>query len=212
MPRLKAILFDMDGVLIDARDWHYEALNLALQPFGMHISRDEHLSTYDGLSTRQKLDILHRARGLPKGLQTFINDLKQQHTQALIAARCRPTFRHRYMLSRLRQAGYQLALCSNSIRETVDSMVTHAGLTTCFDITLSNQDVTHPKPAPDIYLEAMRCLGRTPDSCLVVEDNANGIAAARAARAHVLEVSDPEDVTYDRLAAAINAVEHGETP
>jgi beta-phosphoglucomutase-like phosphatase (HAD superfamily) len=199
----------MDGVLIDARDWHYEALNSALQPFGLLISRDEHLSTFDGLSTRQKLDILSRARGLPKGLHSFINGLKQKHTQALIVARCHPVFHHRYMLARLKRENFHLAMCSNSIRQTVDTMARQAGIIDFFDITLSNEDVANSKPAPDIYLEAMRRLNVRPDECLVVEDNANGIAAARAAGAHVLEVADPDDVTYDRVFTALSSLCEG---
>lgn len=53
MPKIKAILFDMDGVLVDAKDWHYEALNQALSLFGMEISRYDHLVTYDGLPTKK---------------------------------------------------------------------------------------------------------------------------------------------------------------
>ena len=52
---IKAIIFDMDGVLIDAKEWHYEALNNALQLFGYKISREDHLATFDGLPTREKL-------------------------------------------------------------------------------------------------------------------------------------------------------------
>ena len=55
---IKAIIFDMDGVLIEAKDWHYEALNRALSLFGMEISRYDHLVTYDGLPTTKKLEML----------------------------------------------------------------------------------------------------------------------------------------------------------
>ena len=105
MRKTKAIFFDMDGVLVDARDLHYEALNAALAPFGLPISRDAHLTTFDGLSTRQKLVILSETLGLPTGLHDLIHELKQQHTYAKISLHCRPVFRHRYMLSRLRQRG-----------------------------------------------------------------------------------------------------------
>lgn len=203
MSRIQAILFDMDGVLIDAASWHYDALNAALQPFGLSIGLDEHLTTFNGLSTRQKLEVLSVSRGLPRKLHEFVNKQKQKHTQALIAARCRPVFHHRYMLSRLRREGYVLAVCSNAVRETVDAMIGEARINEFFAFTLSNEDVKKPKPAPDIYLEAMARLGRQPQECLVIEDNSHGIAAARAAGARVVEVSDPDDVTYDRVAEAL---------
>lgn len=99
MPKIKAVLFDMDGVLIDAKDWHYEALNMALSLFGMEISRYDHLVTYDGLPTKKKLEMLTLERGLPKQLHDFINDIKQEFTFQLAYAKCKPTFNHRYALS-----------------------------------------------------------------------------------------------------------------
>ena len=78
MGKIKAVIFDMDGVLIDAKDWHYEALNRALELFGYTISRYDHLVTYDGLPTRKKLEMLTKERDLPKELHSFINEMKQQ--------------------------------------------------------------------------------------------------------------------------------------
>jgi beta-phosphoglucomutase len=94
MPKIKAVLFDMDGALIDAKDWHYEALNQALELFGMQISRFDHLVTYDGLPTKKKLEILTVERGKPKALHQFINDMKQEFTFKYAYAECKPTFNH----------------------------------------------------------------------------------------------------------------------
>ena len=73
--KIKAVIFDMDGVLIDAKDWHYDALNKALATFGMEISIHDHLTTYDGLSTNQKLNMLSKIYTLPKSLHSFINEM-----------------------------------------------------------------------------------------------------------------------------------------
>ena len=78
LTRIKAILFDMDGVLIDAREWHYQSLNKALQLFGKGISRQDHLDNFDGLPT-EKLERLSSNRGLPHELHEFVNDLKLKH-------------------------------------------------------------------------------------------------------------------------------------
>jgi beta-phosphoglucomutase-like phosphatase (HAD superfamily) len=99
---IKAVLFDMDGVLIDAKDWHYEALNRALLHFGHAISRESHLSTFDGLPTRQKLKVLSKVRGLPEGLHEFLNKLKQVYTLEITHQRCKPSFNHQYALSKLK--------------------------------------------------------------------------------------------------------------
>ncbi len=205
--KIQAILFDMDGVLVDAKDWHYLALNQALGLFGMEISRDEHLAIYDGLPTRTKLDMLSRSRGLPKALHSFINEIKQSATIQLTFERCRPVFHHQYALARLRQEGYKLAVCSNSIRPTVEVMMEKSSLAMYLDLMLSNEDVDRPKPHPDIYQKAMEKLGLTPKECLIVEDNDHGIEAARASGGHVVVVGTTNDVTYDRILRELQQAE-----
>src|SRR4051794_18544720 len=125
---IKAVVFDMDGVLIDAREWHYEALNKALKLLGDEITRYDHLSTYDGLPTRMKLQMLTVERGLPAELHAFINGLKQQYTMEYVAPRCKPVFQHEYALARLKGDGYRLGLASNSIRSTVLEMMDRSAL------------------------------------------------------------------------------------
>jgi beta-phosphoglucomutase len=205
--RIEAIVFDMDGVLIDAREWHYEALNRALELLGYQISRYEHLSTYDGLPTRRKLQMLSVERGLPEQLHGFLNSLKQQYTMELVATSCHPTFQHEYALARLSAAGYRLGLASNSIRSTVAEMMKRANLAPYLEVLLSNDDVGNAKPDPEIYRLAMSRLGVTPATTLIVEDNENGVKAAIASGAHVMVVSGPSDVTLAAIEARIRAAE-----
>ena len=91
---IKAVIFDMDGVLIEAKDWHYEALNRALALFGFEISRYDHLTTYDGLPTSKKLEMLSLEGGLPRELHAFINEMKQAYTMEIVHAKCNPPFFH----------------------------------------------------------------------------------------------------------------------
>jgi beta-phosphoglucomutase len=207
MAEIKAIIFDMDGVLIDAKDWHYEALNKALALFGFSISRYDHLVTYDGLPTKKKLEMLTLERGLPKGLHHFINELKQIYTMEMIFQKCKPVFYHEYALSRLKAEGYRLAVASNSIRQTVELMMEKSNLARYMDLMLSNQDVSKPKPDPEIYNTAIARLGLKPEECLIVEDNQNGIKAAQASGANVMIVSSVEDVNYTNIKANIKKFE-----
>ena len=207
MPDIKAILFDMDGVLVDAKEWHYEALNRALTPFGMTINHDEHLTTFDGLPTRNKLKILSETRGLPAELQELINELKQKYTLETVYARCRPSFSHRYALSRLEREGYRLAVCSNSVRRSVEVMMELSGLAEFLELQLSNEDVKTPKPDPEIYVAAMDRFGLEPDECVVIEDNENGIRAAHSSGAHVMEIDGPNDVTFDGIINFLSKIE-----
>jgi HAD superfamily hydrolase (TIGR01509 family) len=206
---IKAIIFDMDGVLIDAKDWHYDALNRALKLFGFEINRFEHLTTFDGLPTRTKLKMLSVVRGLPVELHDFINEMKQSYTLELVHAQCKPRFVHEFALSQLKAKGYKLGVASNSVRNTVEVMMKLACLAQYFDVSFSNEDVVHPKPSPEIYIAAMEKLGLSPSSCLVVEDNENGVVAARASGAHVLVVADVNDVSLANIEAEIERIEGG---
>jgi beta-phosphoglucomutase len=205
--QIKAIIFDMDGVLIEAKEWHFEALNRALTLFGMAISRYDHLVTYDGLPTKTKLRMLSMERGLPEALHGFINEMKQIYTMEVIYAKCKPVFQHQYALSRLKAQGYRMAVCSNSIRQTIALMMERAELLPFLDFFLSNEDVVKPKPAPDMYNEAIRRMGLKPEECLIVEDNPNGIKAARDSGAHVLCVNDVREVNHANIMHKIAELE-----
>lgn len=203
MKKIKAVIFDMDGVLIDARDWHYDALNKALELFGMQISRHEHLCSFDGLPTKKKLEMLSIERGLPYKLHDFIHTLKQKYTLDIVHSQCKPTFYHQYALSQLKNAGYKLAVCSNSVRKTVEIMLEKAELTPYLEFYLSSQDVENTKPDPEIYNNAIARLGVQPDECLIVEDNINGIKAALASGSHLLRVNGVEDVNLPNILKSI---------
>lgn len=206
---IKAVIFDMDGVLIDAKEWHYEALNKALALFGYEISRYDHLVTYDGLPTSKKLEMLSIEKGMPRKLHKFINELKQQYTVDKIFTDCHPMFHHEYALSSLKEDGYHIAVASNSIRKTIELMMEKSNLLPYLDFFLSNQDVTKAKPDPEIYLTAIARLGLKPEECVVVEDNHNGIQAAKAAGAHVMEVDTVYDVNYENITKHIRMAEEG---
>jgi HAD superfamily hydrolase (TIGR01493 family) len=208
---IRAVIFDMDGVLIDAKEWHYEALNQALALFGYTISRHDHETTYDGLPTKKKLELLTERQGLPRRLHHFLNEMKQQYTMDMVYQLCKPSFTHEYALAELKRLGYRLAVASNSIRQTVEIMMEKAHLTRHLDLMLSNQDVKEAKPHPEIYLTAMRQLGLQPQECVIVEDNENGIRAARASGGHVLVVRDVHEVTLDNILGKIREANLGST-
>ena len=99
----KTVLFDMDGVLIDATEWHYEALNESLEIFGFSIPRDEHLNRFNGMTTRSKLEILSEEKNLPRGLHDIISDIKQDRTLRIAARMCFPNASHLILLSSLKE-------------------------------------------------------------------------------------------------------------
>lgn len=204
---IKAVLFDMDGVLIDAKEWHYEALNKALELFGMPISRFDHLTTFDGLPTRKKLEMLSLDRGLPNQLHEFLNEMKQRYTMEIVHTQCKPRFVHEYALSSLKSREYKLAVCSNSVRASVEAMMQKAELEKYLDLMVSNEDVSKGKPNPEMYLKAMSYFQLQPDECLIVEDNENGIKAAQAAGGHLLVVHDVSETSLENITARIREIE-----
>ncbi|MBO6548104.1 MAG: HAD family phosphatase [Rhizobiales bacterium] len=213
---IKAILFDMDGVLIEAKDWHYEALNEALRLFGYEISRYDHLNVFDGLPTRNKLKMLSLEKNLPEELHDFINEMKQQYTMDMVYTQCKPRFVHEYALSKLKADGYQIAVCTNSIRSTLETMMEKAKLTKYIDAMFSNEDVSKGKPDPEIYQSAMKHFGLKPEETLIVEDNFNGIKAAKASGGNLMVVKEVSETNYQNITNSIQkisfeneGIEHG---
>ena len=204
---IKAILFDMDGVLINAKEWHYEALNKALEPFGMAISKEDHLDHFDGLPTLKKLEILTIERGLSTELHGLINKMKQDFTATMIHDLCKPCSIHETALSRLKSMGLKIAVCSNSVRNSVDSMMQKSGLDQYLDLKLSQEDVLKGKPDPEIYTKAMLYFGLKPQECLIIEDNINGIQAAKASGGHLMVVKEVTDTNLDNILSCIEKIE-----
>lgn len=206
--KIKAVIFDMDGVLIDAREWHYESLNYALELFGHEISRYDHLVTFDGLPTKRKLEMLSIEVGFPRKLHSFVNEVKQRKTLEIVYCKCKPKFIHQFALSKLNNENYKLALCSNSVRKSIEVMMEKSGLIQYLDFYLSNQDVLNSKPDPEMYLKAIERLNLNPKECLIIEDNENGIKAAKASGAYYMQVSGPDEVNYEAIKRRIKEIEN----
>jgi beta-phosphoglucomutase len=194
LQHVDAVIFDMDGVLIDARDWHYRALNDALSLFGASIPYDEHVARFDGLPSRDKLNILSLEGRLPPHLHQLVNDVKQERTLREAAALCFPVVEHLLLISWLKSKGLKVGVATNSIRATSTAMLQFARILDQLDCLVTNEDVTLAKPHPDIYLKACETLGVSPTRSLVIEDNPVGVESALAAGCSVIKVEGPEEV------------------
>lgn len=196
---IEAVVFDMDGVLIDARDWHYEALNDALQIFGAYITYEEHIARFNGLPTREKLRVLNSEGRLPTHVNSLVSAVKQERTIRRAAGMCFPKVEHLLLLGWLKARQIKLGVATNSIRQSSEAMLTFAGVRRHLDCLVTNEDVPRAKPAPDIYLSACETLGVMPQSVLVIEDHPIGVQAATEAGCSVIRVDDPEDVSISLL-------------
>src|SRR5258708_26457772 len=140
MKKIAAILFDLDGVLVDATEWHYEALNKALSLFGYGICRYEHLTTYNGLPTQKKLEMLSVEKGLPRALHGLVWKLKQKYTTEEIFVKCAPSFSKELMIKQLRRGGYRVAVFSKSSRHRLELMLQGAGTMDQFEVYLRHNE------------------------------------------------------------------------
>lgn len=189
---MKLILFDLDGVLVSAKDIHYQALNHALGPYA--ISQEDHHGRYDGLTTRTKLAMLTADKGLPASEHETIWQRKQAITLQMFAAMPRNESLCG-MFAALKAEGYLLGCCTNSIRRTALTALSKIGVIEYCDIILSNDDVQNPKPHPEIYWKAMSMMRCLPDETLIVEDNPHGLLSATRSMAQVWRVTSPSEVT-----------------
>ena len=211
--KVKLIIFDLDGVLVDAKKIHYDTLNIALEAIDpkYKISTFEHLSLYDGLKTNQKLELLTKFKGLPVESYKQIWDFKQKNTLSLLS-NLKSSKQITNCLQSLYNDGYKIACCSNSIRKTVLTVLSRLEIIEYFDLILSNEDVLNSKPHPEIYWTAISKLNYLPEETLIVEDSPYGLLAANRAKTHVMRVNSPKDVTYDNISKYLNVNNMNTTP
>jgi HAD superfamily hydrolase (TIGR01509 family) len=207
---MKAIIFDLDGVLVEAKNIHFEALNKALGE-KYAIEWNEHLSIYDGLKTNQKLKILTERKKLPIELYKEVWDNKQAYTLQQLR-NLKVNSELVLTMNALANEGYKLAVCSNSIRKTVLTVLSKLGIIEYFDLILSNEDVKNSKPHPEIYWKAISTMGCLPEEVLIVEDSPYGLLAASRSKAHIMRVGSPKEVTYINVHKHLNKEKMNTTP
>jgi HAD superfamily hydrolase (TIGR01509 family) len=210
---VKLIIFDLDGVLVEAKNIHFQTLNKALIEIDEKyvISVTEHLSIYDGLKTNQKLELLSKNKGLPANTYEKVWNRKQQLTIEAISE-LKVDIDKINLFKELRDRGYKLACCSNSIRRSVLVMLAKIGIIEYMDLILSNEDVKNSKPHPEMYWKGMSLMGVLPEETLIVEDSPHGLLAASRSRANVLRVDNPTDLNISKIINKLQKTINMKTP
>jgi HAD superfamily hydrolase (TIGR01509 family) len=209
----KLVIFDLDGVLMDSRELHYEALNRAIKEvtdsYNYTISREEHLSKYDGLNTTKKLQMLTQDKGLHVDWYDDIWQEKQRQTFELIpTAPKNPDIIK--IMHNLNAKGWKIAVASNSIRETVKLSLLCMDVLNYVDYFVSNEDVFNPKPFPEMYWKCMTAMKALPKTTIIVEDSHIGREGALNSGAHLYPVKDAYDLNADDFLEYVNEFEsHG---
>jgi HAD superfamily hydrolase (TIGR01509 family) len=183
-----AVVFDLDGVLLDSEQVWNEAKEALVRERGGQW-RDEAPQRMMGMSSPEWSAYLRDELGV---------ELEPEQISDAIVTRLEQIYRERLPLldgaveavERLAEH-WPLGLASSSNREIIDLFLELSGLAPCFEVTLSSEEVVRGKPAPDVYLEVARRLAAEPTACVAIEDSANGITAARAAGVAVIALPNP---------------------
>ena len=194
----KLVIFDLDGVLIDSKDYHYDALNEALGE-EYAISREEHVSTYDGLPTTAKLELLSKNKCLPAERYEEIWRAKQENTLHIFKTKVDKDYELMGYFQQLVDEGYKIAVASNSIRNTVKIILLRLGLLEFVDIYVSNEDVVRNKPFPSMYWKCMMALGALPDDTVILEDSHIGRQGALDSKCHLVPIENRSDLNQTKI-------------
>jgi beta-phosphoglucomutase-like phosphatase (HAD superfamily)/dTDP-glucose pyrophosphorylase len=203
----KLFIFDLDGVLIESRELHYEALNDALASVDPKyiINRDEHLSTFDGMSTTSKLKLLNERKGLPTSEFNRVWEEKQRATFVRLKETIKPSVKMQDICRYLKDQGYKIAVASNSIRETIRISLLSLGIMEYIDYVMSNEDVKRTKPYPEMYWRCMIALNAIPRTTIIAEDSHIGRQGAIDSGATLLPIEDSFDLTLKKVMTIVNA-------
>ena len=196
------VIFDLDGVLVEAKEIHFQSLNKALSNISEKymISWDEHIKTYDGLKTLDKLLLLTKNKNFPHDELLFnkVFEDKQFYTSEALAELPKNNSLIELFI-KIKSNGHKIACCSNSIQKTIDICLLNLGIKDYFDLILSNEDVRFSKPHPEIYWKAMSHFGLFPYETIIVEDSPVGLRAAYNSGAKVIRVASPKDLNLKML-------------
>ena len=196
----KLVIFDLDGVLIDSRDMHYDALNRALAKVDDKyvITREEHLSVFDGLPTTRKLELLTEKKGLPVVEYDTIWQDKQTATLDIFSE-LKPDYELMHYFQQLKEKGYSIAVASNSVRNTVKLVLLRLGLLEFVHYHLSNEDVFRSKPFPEMYWRCMIACNALPKDTVIFEDSHIGRQGALDSGSHLIAIEDRPDLTQSKI-------------
>jgi beta-phosphoglucomutase len=193
---IRAVAFDLDGVLFQSKELHYIALNQALFESGFDIILyKDHLHVFDGLPTKIKL----KALGLNADEIERVSKLKQKITQKLIPLCVYPLQNITEVLEYLDNKGYIIVLTSNSVASTCRLVLTKMQIIQYFSAIFSNESVKNPKPDPEIYRTAISYFVDKPEELLIIEDGDAGVKSATEAGGTIFRVKSPSDITLNKI-------------
>lgn len=197
------IVFDLDGVLFDGCDLHanlFLSAVVQIRP-DIGVTKEYHDIHFNGLPTKTKLKLL----GIPESESEQISRLKQELTRSHLAG-LSPSIKHIELCKELLRLGFKIFCVSNSIRSTIDTVLSQMGILHMFSGIVSNEDVSESKPSPMPYLTLFKRYSLQHDDCLIIEDSDFGIQSATRSGGYVLCVRNCEDVTLSSILGTLEKI------
>jgi beta-phosphoglucomutase family hydrolase len=192
---IRAVIFDMDGVIVESEHIHIEAEQQTMLKHGVHISADE-LHTYTGTTAEFMFTELIKNYRLNTTFERIFNE-KEEILFKLLEKETRPTKGVIELLKKLKRKGIKLAIASSSHRKLIEYILRRLDIEGLFDFVVSAEDIAHSKPNPEIFLKSAWGLKVKPAECLVVEDAKLGIEAAKSAGMKVIGYRNPNSGDQD---------------
>jgi len=199
---LKAVIFDMDGVIIDSEPLHAQAAVNALNGIGVDISLP-YCYGFIGSTTIFMLETIIRDFKLTLTTEELLELYKKAKHKLLLEEGYTPVPYVKELIEKLHRYGYKLAIASSSTEKEIADVVNALGIKKYFHKLVSGTTVPHPKPAPDVFLKATKELGLSSKDCIIIEDSYNGVTAANAADIPVIGFINPNSGNQNLSAAAV---------
>lgn len=177
---MRAVIFDMDGVIIDSEPIHFEVDMQTMRDLGFDISSKE-LEKYVGTTNEYMFSDLKNKYNIKQSIKEIINYKVELTKKKVIQSNLGPIEGIKELLVDLKNKNIPTAIASSSPRSFIDVVVFKFNLQDYFKYIISGEEVVNGKPDPDIYIEAAKKLGLSPEDCTVIEDSRNGVLAAKAA-------------------------------
>jgi beta-phosphoglucomutase family hydrolase len=197
----KAVIFDMDGVLVNSEPFYVEVEQSNFGQLGLEISEEEH-QTYQGTATDRMWQLIKERHGIEQSVDELVemtNSLVTPYFNSLEKMEPMPGVEQ--LIKKLKKRGIPLALASSSYPDVIEIILQKTGLKKYFDAVVSSQEVGASKPEPDIFLFTAKKLGVPPEKCIVIEDSTNGIKAAKAAGMFCIAFAGPGSELQDQTRA-----------
>jgi len=185
-----AVIFDMDGVLLDSEPYYYKYLTQRFQDHNVKVT-DEEYRTFVGLPTREVWKYVEQANGAELDIDSIIEKEEDQVNAVFRQAHLAPITGIPELLKALKDQDVLTNVASSSARSTIELIVDKLELNAYFNFFISGTEVPRGKPHPDIFLESARIHDLQPENCIVIEDSTNGVKAAKAAGMYCIGFENP---------------------